>query len=459
MADPIEYTAAAPVESTTPADAPANETGGMVDVAVEGSAGPTDAKAEEKKKETVDLGRPEAKVTVAATKKQIESKGLSGFYMCLDSLESDSVVSKGHHVVDVTVTEPKAVRTLTSSYTTYAVTIQPAIEEVKFVRRRYSDFVWLRKWLGNAFPGLFVPPLPPKSLFGKMKVDFIEDRRRGLQNFMKRLISRQPFIIHSQPFQLFVSKHANTFDKTKRDIEKTIGAQTEKDTASLLNSLFPDLAGFAMPHDAKDRVVKLKDYLVNASKQVGILLESAEKISGKWSEIVTHSSDVTDALTALGKVENGYAQLPTPPRMEVAGKFESWAGVIQDKPAQWSDIVVEIFKQEKLDIEAMLESIKKWDGINSQQVKATAKLAKYDKQVEGGKPLTAKQEVQKKADKEHLDAVNALHQIVTKVLFESELVHYWDNKTAKFNSQVHSFFQKQLAISSKLAGVWATESE
>jgi hypothetical protein len=33
---------------------------------------------------------------------------------------------------------------------------------VEHVFRRYTDFIWLRNTLVKAFPGIFIPPLPPK---------------------------------------------------------------------------------------------------------------------------------------------------------------------------------------------------------------------------------------------------------------------------------------------------------
>ena len=39
----------------------------------------------------------------------------------------------------------------------------PAIRDVNNVHRRFSDFVWLRNTLAVRYPGVFVPPLPPKK--------------------------------------------------------------------------------------------------------------------------------------------------------------------------------------------------------------------------------------------------------------------------------------------------------
>uniref|UniRef100_A0A7S3YV89 PX domain-containing protein n=1 Tax=Lotharella globosa TaxID=91324 RepID=A0A7S3YV89_9EUKA len=421
--------------------------------------GNTDERISESKHETpvTDEETKESKGDVPTANAFAEKGTLEAFYMSIDSLQSTTAIQKGHHTNAVEIGDPQSVKSFSGSYTTYALTIEPRIEEVKFVRRRYSDFIWLRKWLGEAFPCIFIPPLPPKNFLAKMKSEFIEERQKGLQEFMKRVISRHPFFIHSTPFQLFISKHSNTFDRKKKDVEKAISGQTDASVASMFNSIFPRISKMEMPKEPEERVLRLKDYLTNSSKQVSALLDSSSLISTKWIDIVSHSDKVTGALKSLNKVENGYAQRPEPPRMDVVGKFESWADVIKGKPTQWSSIVVEIFKQEKLDIGAMLEVVKKWEAINKRLVKQRERVAKYNKG--DGAELSDKQKAAKEKDEENLRDVVALHEICTKIMFQSEVLHYWDQKTRNFNSQVHAFFKSQLDIASKLAQVWAESKE
>jgi len=47
-----------------------------------------------------------------------------------------------------------------SSYYTYLLTVS---ELNKQVRRRYSEFVWLRDYLVDMYPGINIPPLPNKK--------------------------------------------------------------------------------------------------------------------------------------------------------------------------------------------------------------------------------------------------------------------------------------------------------
>ncbi|XP_028931075.1 sorting nexin-11 isoform X1 [Ornithorhynchus anatinus] len=56
------------------------------------------------------------------------------------------------------------------------------------VRRRYREFVWLRKQLQRNAGLVPVPELPGKSTFFGNSDEFIEKRRQGLQHFLEKVL-------------------------------------------------------------------------------------------------------------------------------------------------------------------------------------------------------------------------------------------------------------------------------
>jgi sorting nexin-3/12 len=89
-----------------------------------------------------------------------------------------------------------------NSYTTYKITVNTTLPEYKqkefSVRRRYSDFVWLRNHLKEKLDEkgkrLTIPELPGNtfgSLFGSGRFDpaFIEERRKGLETFLNSVVN------------------------------------------------------------------------------------------------------------------------------------------------------------------------------------------------------------------------------------------------------------------------------
>lgn len=56
------------------------------------------------------------------------------------------------------------------------------------VRRRYSEFVWLKRKLQKNSGLVPVPDLPGRSFFSFSNEDFLERRRKGLQAFLDKLV-------------------------------------------------------------------------------------------------------------------------------------------------------------------------------------------------------------------------------------------------------------------------------
>lgn len=86
-------------------------------------------------------------------------------------------------------------------YTDYEVCVKTTskafIIPQSSVRRRYSEFVWLRNYLGkqnDIFSRVKTPKLPPKKLVGKNNPDFIQSRMRGLQKFLRKIIEHNVFL-------------------------------------------------------------------------------------------------------------------------------------------------------------------------------------------------------------------------------------------------------------------------
>ncbi|KAM9005179.1 sorting nexin-11 [Sarcophilus harrisii] len=66
------------------------------------------------------------------------------------------------------------------------------------VRRRYREFVWLRKQLQRNAGLVPVPELPGKSTFFSNSDEFIEKRRQGLQHFLEKVLQNVVLLSDSQ---------------------------------------------------------------------------------------------------------------------------------------------------------------------------------------------------------------------------------------------------------------------
>ncbi len=102
------------------------------------------------------------------------------------------------------------------AYMTFIITTSPLNFKV---RRRYSDFEWLRQVLQNIYSSSVIPPIPKK---GKIRVDRFEElfllkRKRNLEKFLNSLLD-DPVIRVSQILYDFLSIEEESLFNSKKKI-------------------------------------------------------------------------------------------------------------------------------------------------------------------------------------------------------------------------------------------------
>ena len=133
--------------------------------------------------------------------------------------ESTDIGKSQNMSITLSKPEKKKGGFLAKDYMTYLITSLPVSYKV---RRRYSDFGWLRTALQTHFPGNIIPPIPKRNRFG---VDpfadaFVAKRSRGLEKFLNYL-TKDPIIKSSQLFFdfLFIGAEID-FNSKKKVYEK-----------------------------------------------------------------------------------------------------------------------------------------------------------------------------------------------------------------------------------------------
>jgi len=107
--------------------------------------------------------------------------------------------------IRVEVVEPVTITTKehigwSSSFTSYLIRIETNhwafSSQRSEVRRRYSEFCWLRSKLQYHHPNKIAPPLPPKRFFHVTKFDpkIIQERCLGLEKFLQRVMRSYVFL-------------------------------------------------------------------------------------------------------------------------------------------------------------------------------------------------------------------------------------------------------------------------
>lgn len=84
----------------------------------------------------------------------------------------------------------------------------------KEINRRYNDFFTFREVLSKRWPGIYIPGIPPKKLFGKNDRTTIHLRNRTLNKFCAK-ISNIPFFAESEEFKIFINPNLPDTEVTK----------------------------------------------------------------------------------------------------------------------------------------------------------------------------------------------------------------------------------------------------
>ena len=110
-------------------------------------------------------------------------------------------MATAHEVTIVEVRNPVNHIETGKKYTDFEICIKTTniafIIPQSYVRRRYSDFVWLRSWLAKNngdFMNKEMPKLPPKKLVNRFDHEFLKDRMSGLQTFLRSVILHNVFL-------------------------------------------------------------------------------------------------------------------------------------------------------------------------------------------------------------------------------------------------------------------------
>ncbi|KAJ1978004.1 Vacuolar protein sorting-associated protein vps5 [Dimargaris verticillata] len=135
-------------------------------------------------------------------------------------------VAAGSTSIDITVSDPHKVGDAMNAYVVYKVhthTLSPAFDQPDYtVRRRYRDFHWLFTQLHQSNPGVIIPPVPEKQSLGRFQDEFVENRRHGLEKFLKR-VATHPLLNDHPDFKLFLTSENFTGQTKDRRPEPSMG--------------------------------------------------------------------------------------------------------------------------------------------------------------------------------------------------------------------------------------------
>ena len=158
----------------------------------------------------------------------------------------------------------------TKSYVTYLMNTSPLDFKI---RKRYSDFEWLRHILSSIYVNCVIPPLCKKNFSSRFSELLIAKRTRSIEKFMKGILIH-PLMRHDEIFYNFIStENEADFEKKKKAYNKITPPN------SLLN--IRSLTGEINVNVNNDKEI----YLKNIKNNVDLNINTLQKITKGYKSL------------------------------------------------------------------------------------------------------------------------------------------------------------------------------
>ena len=230
-------------------------------------------------------------------------------------------------IISLSNPEKKEGGFLKKAYMTYLISTLPVSYKV---RRRYSDFTWLRNALLNHFPANLIPPIPKRNRFGAdpFSEQFVSKRSRGLEKFLNYL-SKDPIIKRSQLYFDFLYIGAEVDFNSKKKVYEKVKPVTEvqefRDENEKVNLLITgEKEGYL--ENIKDNtnininlLKKLNVSLKSLFDEMNNVINRMDEISKKWEQIYKASEKYFDNNTTCESFN------------KMSTLFKTWSSVLKEQ--------------------------------------------------------------------------------------------------------------------------------
>ena len=174
----------------------------------------------------------------------------------------------------------------TKSYVTYLMQTTPLDFKL---RKRYSDFEWLRHILSVIYVNCVIPPLCKKNYTDRFNENLIAKRTRSLEKFMNGILIH-PLIRHDEIFYNFIStENESEFDKKKKIYNKITSPNS-------LNSI-KSITGEIDVTVSNDNEIYFQNIKNNAEFNINVL----QKITKAYKALMTQMDQISEKMKEISQ--------------------------------------------------------------------------------------------------------------------------------------------------------------
>lgn len=237
---------------------------------------------------------PSAPMQVLSEVEQIEEIKLETSTLKSKACESNHITECKE--IQVKVSEPQIIGggIFSKKYVVYTVTTDPLDWVVK---RRYSDFLWLREVLITLNICSYLPPLPPKKAAGNLEGKIMQKRQQFLNQFMVVLI-KDPSMRGSNHVLNFLKETDEKKFKKYKNSSKAKKPETVYQTINLDGIAHVEYSDCSKIYDPQMNYINQTEALKKKIKQKCSMLMDDEK---RLSENLKKYADIVKELEECQK--------------------------------------------------------------------------------------------------------------------------------------------------------------
>jgi len=338
------------------------------------------------------------------------------------------------------------------------------------IKRRYSDFLWLRGWLTKIYIGAFIPPLPARLPVAMWPKGYLQTRKRGLQVFLKRC-SITPFIVAEETWKMYLqSKNCGEFEKARKKWDKEHSNLTIRETSEHLEKTFSYIMNEPLPNLEENtlerRFEAMKEFVQDSLRILQRIFDSSKTLVDAYDAKVDSQMTMREELREYENLmKSRFSDESTEDQERLMEVFQknpthilksiiSWCHAMLEVPQKLEIYLVHNIKRNLMDLQALQDCIAERVKVLKYLYAARNKAAKWKKIEE----LRSKDVSQKHADELRQEELEILAKILYK-LVTKQFIYVWQATQHMFSDSMKRLMILQVKKYDQLKQIWQSSIE
>lgn len=260
----------------------------------------------------------------------------------------------------VSVTDPENKSIGLGKYTVYLVSgITPDGHNFS-TRKRYSDFEWLRSTLVIQFPGVFIPPIPKKKKVGRFEKDFIEFRRRYLEEFLRRIFNRG-YLIFSNLVRTWLNRSDSGMETLKKE-------EANRPLFDIVTQYFSSFDNVLSTDNPNSRPGRPSNRFSVPTVDISPISEFSNRLEAHFIQLEQLSEHLNIITSSYNRAHFSFKEVPSlfhnislstnnESRFDLSSIFQNLYNINSNSIQKHYDMIYSIISREMNDTECMLEAV------------------------------------------------------------------------------------------------------